>query len=95
MTRKSKDKPYIDNYPPLKEWLNKHEARCYWQFPLGDVDNPTAFVEQWRIGANVVVVIVRADQMGWDIYLPCKSHMIDETFAEVEDRLGLKPGKGE
>jgi hypothetical protein len=40
-TKKSKDrkddtsdKPWVSNYPPLRDWLDKHDARCQWQQAL-------------------------------------------------------------
>lgn len=83
------DKPWIDNYPPLKEWLAKYEARCQFQVPLGDPEQPTAYVEQYLVGGKLCIVTVWANRNGWEIYTPGDSLKVAETFADAEKRLGL------
>ena len=68
---KTKDKPYVDNYPPLRDWLRNHEARCDWQVRIGGTEkDPTAFVESYSIpGAKCgVIVVVHAYGNGWNLY---------------------------
>lgn len=90
------DKAYIENYPPLDEWLKKHEARCAWQQPMGGGDpdhkdyNP-AFVECWvfpKTGRHCIIT-VQTRKHGWEIYTPGDSNKIDLTLEDAEKRLGL------
>jgi hypothetical protein len=89
--RKTKDKPYVDNYPPLRDWLRKHEMRCDWQIPLGDAEDPSVFVECYHAprSAHPIIVCVNANGHGWNLYTPSASTKIDETLADAERRLGL------
>ncbi len=89
------NRPWVSNYPPLAVWLEKHEARCMWQLPLGgEPDEPTAYVEHYMIvkgnKASLFVVVVHANGHGWEIYTPCDSNMITETLEDAEKRLGLE-----
>jgi len=88
-----KDKPYVDNYPPLKAWLDRHEARCNWQLPLGGTkDNPTGFVESFMVkDGGEVIVVIHARQLGWNLYTPCHSNGIAATLADADARLRLEP----
>lgn len=88
---KNADKPWIHNYPPLRDWLSKHEARCNWQLPLGNPDRPNAYVESWSFarGTGEILVVVHANQNGWNLYTPHNSLKIDETIADAERRIGL------
>lgn len=83
------DRPYVANYPPLKDWLRKHDARCQGTLPVGDKEDPSAYVESYMIRGTFCVVTVWADGLGWDIYTPGKSLDLDETFADAEKRLGV------
>lgn len=85
------DRPYVDNYPPLRDFLREIEARCDWQLPLGEADAPSAYVEQWRApNGNTMIVTVHRNNWGWNIATPCLSLNIEETFADARARLGLK-----
>ena len=89
-------KPWVSNYPPLKEWLDKHDATCMWQVPSNpdpgyDIDwAPVSYIECWLVNGRPVIVVVRADKMGWDIFTDCNSARVDETLADAEKRVGLK-----
>lgn len=85
------DKPWIHNYPPLRDWLNKHEARCNWQIPLGDPDRPNAYVESWTFAGATgeVIIVVLANQNGWNLYTPHTGNKIDDSLIDAEHRLGL------
>jgi len=90
-TGKYTERPYVANYPPLNDWLRKHESRCNWQLPLGDPEAPTAYVEShWLAKAKAeVIVVVRANQLGWDLYTPSRDNSIMATLEDAEKRLGL------
>jgi len=89
-------KPWVSNYPPLREWLNKHDARCMWQVPSQERPNeadydwvPQAYIECWIVGRRPCIIVVRGDKMGWEIYTDGDTHRIDETLLDAERRLGL------
>lgn len=85
---KASDKPYADNYPPLRDWLRKHEARCMWQQRIGGTyDEPSGYVECWLVGSRECIVTVQARKMGWNIYTACSSPHTVETLADAEARL--------
>lgn len=91
-TRKEEDnsnKPWVSNYPPLKAWLNKIQARCLIQAPYGDPENPRAYFEQWSVNSQVFMVTVQANQGGWSVYTQVDSNLIDATLKDAGDRLGL------
>ncbi len=84
---RTEDKPYVANYPPLAEWLEKIEARCDWQLPLG-----TALVEGWRtLRGSTFILVVHADKKGWEIFTALDDNKIDATLLDAEKRLGLVP----
>jgi hypothetical protein len=95
-TDDTSNKPWLSNYPPLKEWLDKHDARCLWQAPQNpqpsDADSdwtPVAYVEGWRIRARQFILIVYANKGGWDIFTPADSQIIDASLLDAERRLGI------
>jgi hypothetical protein len=87
--------PYVENYPPLHEFLQKHNAQCLRQIAVGDrspdYDYPRSFLETWQIRGNVFIVEVRAEQCGWDIYTSGGFPGIAETLKDAEKRLGVAP----
>lgn len=92
------DKPWVSNYPPLQDWLRKHEARCMWQWPCGEPPSdpderygwtPVAYVECWMVNLKTIFLVVHARKMGWEIYTALDSPKVDETLREVERRLGI------
>lgn len=92
----SSHKPWVSNYPPLAQWLDKHEARCMWQVPGNERPrdaehdwHPQFYVECYLVNRHPVIVIVRADKMGWDIYTAADTPAIDATLLDVERRIGL------
>jgi len=78
--------PYVEHYPPLRDWLDKHGARCDWQRY-----EENANVEQWHMadGGRFVLVIM-ANGRGWDIYTPADTNAIDASLRDAEQRLGLR-----
>lgn len=88
MAKRAKtDEPWIDNYPPLAEWLKQREAVCEHQLPIGKPERPEAFVEVWTVRRARVVIIVRACRRGWDIYTQGDSNRIDVTLADADLRI--------
>lgn len=86
------NRAFVSNYPPLDEWLKKHEARCYFQVPVGgDPDDPNGYVEQYIINGNFCIVMVWANKNGWELYTAGDSMEIAPTFADAEKRLGIAP----
>lgn len=90
----SKDRPYIDNYPPLKALLAELEARCHWQtrpdgYAVGDDDHEArTYVECWITPqGREFLVVVHGGGHGWNIYTPCASGKVDETVADAKARL--------
>lgn len=89
--------PYVENYPPLREWLDKHDGRCMWQIPMQceharqDRSPPTAYIEMWMFPKSneQLIIEVRSNKMGWNIYSSTTSHEIYETLADAERRLGI------
>lgn len=93
----TKDRPYVGNYPPLQEWLDKHGASCQWQVPMQaqpeDADSdwyPTAYVECWLVNQRPVVLVIHAHRGGWQIYSALDSQLCAESFVDAEQRVGLK-----
>ena len=84
------NKPWVSNYPPLKEWLDKNGAQCMDQMPYGNPDSPAAYFEKWMTpNGRIFLIEVRANQMGWDIFTPGPSSEIAATLNDANDRLGL------
>ena len=88
--------PYVSNYPPLQEWLDKHEARCTFQLPMQcehdrNGEPPTAYVEQYLFPKTntLAIVLVHGRKMGWDIFISSNDHEIKSTLEDAERRLGL------
>lgn len=91
-TDDTKNKPYVSNYPPLRDWLHKHEAFCQWQLPLGPEDNPNAYVEMWQPSDGwPVVVIAHHNQFGWEIYTSHPTNDIEATLADADARIARRP----
>lgn len=91
-TTKNANKPWISNYPPLKAWLDKIDARCQDQIPVGGPIEPTAYLEKWgTLDGRIFIVEVRANQMRWDIYTDANTPHIDLTLVDAEERLGWSP----
>lgn len=100
VTRKSSadnsDKPWVANYPPLAEWLEKHDARCMSQVPASEKPSdaewdwtPHAYIETWIINRRPFVLVVHGCKRGWFLYTDANTNRIDETLADAEQRLGL------
>jgi hypothetical protein len=85
------DRPFVDNYPELANWLRERNARCMWQLPRGNVDDPVEYVECWLIGTRLAIVTVHRDRGGWDVYTSADTPKIDQTLEDADRRLGLLP----
>ncbi len=91
-----KDQPWVSNYPPLKSWLEKIEARCLQQTPVGvssdddDDASPMAYLETWLANGHVFLVEVRANRLGWNIYTCADTNATDATLFDASQRLGIK-----
>lgn len=84
----NKNKPWVSNYPPLHDFLREIDARCDWQIPYGPARAPTMYVEQWRApGAAPFIIVVYADQHGWNIFTATLSEKIDATIEDVKRRI--------
>lgn len=77
------DKPYVDNYPPLRDWLREHNARCEWQVPIGDRESPQAYVECWRVYKGAVVLLIQANQNGWEIFSSLNTNKVQESLDDA------------
>lgn len=95
MTKKwsHEDQPWVSNYPPLRDWLNKVGARCHGQLPVGNPAKPRAFIETWLAGQGVFIVEVRAEKMGWDLFTSLGANDIPLTLADAEERLRIGVSK--
>jgi hypothetical protein len=82
-----KSKPYVDNYPVLRDWLRKNEAKCDWQLSLGSEEEPSAFVESYSVRGRQFLIMVYSNHGGWDIYTSGASSRIDETLDDANKRL--------
>lgn len=83
------DRAYIENYPELKTWLNKHNAICQQQVQYGDLGNPS-YLELWRIQDKSFVVQVYPNKIGWNIFTDFDANEIEATLVDAENRLGLR-----
>lgn len=84
----------VNQYKPLKEWLDLHDAVWVWTaIPSTNPHGPV--IEGWRVGSAIVHVILHADRSyepgGWDLAATPTTIKIDETFADIEARIGLDP----
>jgi|SRR3990172_2028729 len=88
MAKDNSNKPWLDNYPVLKEWLHKWDARCFYQLPIGPSDEPNGYMEMWQFpnGLHCMIEIL-GNKNGWNIYTPCKSGKVDHTLSDAERRL--------
>lgn len=81
--------PEVTDYPPLLEWLNKHDARCVWFISDWETGrkNPSRHVEAWMLrGGAIVLIELRADKRGWNLYTAPNTNDIPQTFADAEQR---------
>ena len=96
-----KAKPWMSNYPPLKEWIDKYQeqgkAQVMWQLPYpvkphdAEYDwTPNMYVEMWLINARPVLIIIHANGHGWEIYTSLDTVAIDATLLDVERRVKIK-----
>lgn len=83
-----KNQPYISNYPPLADWLEKVNAICNWQLRRG-VHPHSMMIENWTVNGRIVLIEVYSNGHGWNIYTPNETIDIVKTLADVEKRCGL------
>jgi hypothetical protein len=90
------NKPWVSNYPALKNWLDRLDAHCMWQIPMNERPRgagcdwaPTSYVECWMVGRRPIVILVHSNKMGWDIYTNADTSRIDETLVDAERRVGV------
>jgi hypothetical protein len=87
---KNSRKPWVSNYPPLKAWLDKIDARCIDQIPVNGPIEPTAYLEKWGTPTGrMFIVEVRANRMGWNIFTATENGTIAATLEDAEQRLGM------
>ena len=86
--RATENDPIISNYPPLDQWLAKHDARRQWKLPGGPISAPSMSVEGWLIGGQLFLIMVHANQIGWDLFTSCHDRNVKITLADAEARLG-------
>jgi hypothetical protein len=84
-----RSQPWVSNYPPLHEWLQRHGARCMWQLPYGDPEMPAQYIECWLVNKRLFIVQVYSNQCGWNIYTELADRNTEATLADAEARLGL------
>lgn len=82
-----KKKPYVSNFPALESWLKSIEAQCNWQLPLGDPEEPRAYVEHWRVPGSQTQLILIVDSNGWEVFTSFPGLGITETLADATARL--------
>lgn len=76
--------PYIENYPPLKAWINRHEDTiCQWQKRIG----AKMMVERWIVDGVPVIIEIYGDGHGWNIYTTSPDNTIVHAVADAEDRI--------
>lgn len=86
---KTDEMPYVSNYRVLKEFLDKHEARCMWQLRLGGTSSaPRGYVEMWQF-PNGKQCIITVHSRGWDIYTPDGTNSTNAAIGDACIRLGL------
>lgn len=91
--RADEDQPWIENYPPLRDWIRKHEMRCVHQIPFGGTKAaPEAYLEAWQAPNCAVMVwmVVRSNKHGWDLMTGVSTNSVTETLEDAERRMGLK-----
>jgi hypothetical protein len=81
----TKPKPGVENNPPLRDWLNKHNAKCIWQHW-----DSAHSIEGWTIAGNLFIINIYSDNRGWDIYTGQASIDVTDTLKDAEKRLGIQ-----
>ena len=83
--------PYLENYPTLRGWLDKHNARCLWQTTTDQkpASVTNSMVEYWALGSAVCIIVVHPSSAGWDLFTPGADVDANATLADAEKRLGL------
>lgn len=84
--RKLSDEPTIENYPPLRDWLTKINARCLWQ---ADTQSSLRAVEAWSANGAVFLIVLYEQQRGWSIFTDCDTNDIQLALLDAEKRIGL------
>lgn len=90
--RDSKDEPYVENYAPLKAWLNHHNAVCVWQIPYGGTKaKPMSYLECYRVGRGLVIVQIFENLHGWEIYTTSCDNDVAASLRDATVRCKLAP----
>lgn len=85
--KENADQPWLENYPPLKEWIDKHGHSCMWDAKTsGDCR-----VEAWLVQPelSLVILTIRPFRRGWDLFTSCQSNNIAETIRDANVRCGI------
>lgn len=90
-----RNEPGVSSYPPLREWLEKIEARCVWQHMNGAPNQRHSAVEMHTANGRVFIVVVHAEQRGWEVYSAADTNQITASLLDAEERLGIEPCCGE
>ena len=81
-----KDQPWVENYPPLRDFLREINARCDWQVKLPYYGG--AFAEQWRAPGGIqFIIVVLGQQHGWEIYTPTFKQKAVDTIEDARKRI--------
>lgn len=83
--------PEVSDYPPLLEWLNKHNAQCAWYLSDWETGTkkPVRHIEAWIVRGAIVLVELLSDKRGWNLYTAPNTNDIAKTFLDAEERCGL------
>lgn len=84
------EESYTSHYPPLHKFLTENKSQCDWQMPLGDPDQPLAYLESHQFSSGrSAIVLVWGNRGGWEIYT-AGARASDAALLDAADRLGLK-----
>lgn len=82
--------PWVDNYPPLAEWLKKHEAICLRQLSTTpQKSEPDSYLEEWSINGRAFWIEVLDRGRGWEIFTTVDTNSIEDTLEHAELTLGI------
>lgn len=89
-TKKSnEDKPWIENYPELDEWLKTTAARGMWEKTIGEGMGQQMIRYYLFPNGKAAIVTVWAQQGGYQIWTESAEVKTPEYFTDTEKRLGL------
>lgn len=76
---KNINQPWVSNYPPLAAWKKEHGAIGLKQTRMIN----GAYLEHWVLNGHVLLVEVRPNQLGWEIYTALPSNDIQACLADA------------